>query len=60
MHASVNGSTPVSITQKDWEDREFRLNTLSLKNSNFHLSRNASLRGNIAAVNSSILLGSDI
>ncbi|WP_437177826.1 hypothetical protein [Escherichia coli] len=48
------------MTQKDWEDREFRLNTLSLKNSNFHLSRNASLRGNIAAVNSSILLGSDI
>ncbi|EFO0221000.1 autotransporter outer membrane beta-barrel domain-containing protein [Escherichia coli] len=59
IHASVNGSTPVSITQKDWEDREFRLNTLSLKNANFHLSRNASLRGNIAAVNSSILLGSD-
>ncbi|WP_435051139.1 hypothetical protein [Escherichia coli] len=48
------------MTQKDWEDREFRLNTLSLKNSNFYLSRNASLRGNIAAVNSSILLGSDI
>ncbi|EOZ0759665.1 S6 family peptidase, partial [Escherichia coli] len=41
IHASVNGSAPVSLTQKDWEKRDFTLKTLSLKNADFHLSRNA-------------------
>ncbi|WP_176377372.1 hypothetical protein, partial [Escherichia coli] len=31
IHASVNGSAPVSLTQKDWEKRDFTLKTLSLK-----------------------------
>lgn len=59
IHASVNGSAPVSLTQKDWENRQFTLNTLSLKDADFHLSRNAGLWGNIAAVNSHISLGSN-
>lgn len=58
IHASVNGSAPVSLTQKDWENREFTLKTLSLKNADFHLSRNAALYGDIQADNSHIALGS--
>ena len=58
IHASVSGSAPVSFTQKDWENREFTLKTLSLKNADFHLSRNATLNGNIQSDNSHITLGS--
>ncbi|CBG91802.1 S6 family peptidase [Citrobacter rodentium] len=58
IHASVNGSAPVSLTQKDWETRQFTLKTLSLKNADFHLSRNAVLNGDIQADNSHIALGS--
>ncbi|MCQ0458594.1 autotransporter outer membrane beta-barrel domain-containing protein, partial [Escherichia coli] len=49
---------PVSLTQKDWENREFTLKTLSLKNADFHLSRNAALNGDIQSDNSHIALGS--
>lgn len=59
IHASVNGSAPVSLTQKDWENRQFTLKTLSLKNADFHLSRNAVLNGDIQSDNSHIALGSD-
>ncbi|HAV8122006.1 TPA: autotransporter outer membrane beta-barrel domain-containing protein, partial [Escherichia coli] len=59
IHASVNGSAPVSLTQKDWENREFTLKTLSLKNADFHLSRNAALNGDIQSDNSHIMLGSN-
>ncbi|EKY6398785.1 autotransporter outer membrane beta-barrel domain-containing protein [Escherichia coli] len=59
IHASVNGSSPVSLTQKDWENREFTLKTLSLKNADFHLSRNAALNGDIQADSSHIALGSN-
>ncbi|EKS1136580.1 autotransporter outer membrane beta-barrel domain-containing protein, partial [Escherichia coli] len=59
IHASVNGSAPVSLTQKDWENREFTLKTLSLKNADFHLSRNAALNGDIQSDNSHIALGSN-
>ncbi|WP_097469944.1 S6 family peptidase [Escherichia coli] len=59
IHASVNGSAPVSVTQKDWENRGFTLKTLSLKNADFHLSRNATLNGDIQADNSHIALGSN-
>ncbi|UUJ96339.1 autotransporter outer membrane beta-barrel domain-containing protein (plasmid) [Escherichia coli] len=58
IHASVNGSAPVSLTQKDWENREFTLKTLSLKNAAFYLSRNAALNGDIQSDNSHIALGS--
>ncbi|MCQ0124525.1 S6 family peptidase, partial [Escherichia coli] len=58
IHASVNGSAPVSLTQKDWETRQFTLKTLSLKNADFHLSRNAALNGDIQSNNSHIALGS--
>ena len=59
IHASVNGSAPVSLTQKDWETRQFILKTLSLKNADFHLSRNAVLNGDIQSDNSHITLGSN-
>ncbi|MDZ4888766.1 autotransporter outer membrane beta-barrel domain-containing protein [Escherichia coli] len=59
-HASVNGSAPVSLTQKDWETRHFELKTLSLKSTNFHLSRNAALNGSILSENSHIILGSSL
>lgn len=59
IHASVNGSAPVSLTQKDWENREFTLKTLSLKNADFHLSRNAALNSDIQADSSHIALGSN-
>lgn len=59
IHASVNGSAPVSLTQKDWENRQFTLKTLSLKNADFHLSRNAVLNGDIQSDNSHITLGSN-
>ncbi|EFA2754294.1 autotransporter outer membrane beta-barrel domain-containing protein [Escherichia coli] len=59
IHASVNGSAPVSLTQKDWENREFTLKTLSLKNADFHLSRNAALNSDIQADSSHISLGSN-
>lgn len=58
IHASVNGSAPVSLTQKDWENRQFTLKTLLLKNADFHLSRNAALNGDIQSDNSHIALGS--
>lgn len=59
IHASVNGSAPVSLTQKDWENRQFTLKTLPLKNADFHLSRNAVLNGDIQSDNSHITLGSN-
>lgn len=59
IHASLNGSAPVSLTQKDWETRQFTLKTLSLKNADFHLSRNAVLNGDIQSDNSHITLGSN-
>ncbi|EIM7615572.1 TPA: autotransporter outer membrane beta-barrel domain-containing protein [Salmonella enterica] len=58
IHASVNGSAPVSLTQKDWENRDFTLKTLSLKNADFHLSRNAVQNSDIQSDNSHITLGS--
>ncbi|EIQ1940981.1 autotransporter outer membrane beta-barrel domain-containing protein, partial [Escherichia coli] len=59
IHASVSGSAPVSLNQKDWENRQFTMKTLSLKDADFHLSRNASLNSDIKSDNSHITLGSD-
>lgn len=58
IHASVSGSAPVSLNQKDWENRQFTMKTLSLKDADFHLSRNASLNSDIKSDNSHITLGS--
>ncbi len=58
IHASVSGSAPVSLTQKDWENRQFTMKTLSLKDTDFHLSRNATLNSDIQSHNSHITLGS--
>ncbi len=59
IHASVSGSAPVSLNQKDWENRQFTMKTLSLKDADFHLSRNAALNSDIQSDNSHITLGSD-
>ncbi|AUM10872.1 S6 family peptidase [Escherichia coli] len=59
IHASVNGSAPVSLNQKDWENRQFTMKTLSLKDADFHLSRNATLNSDIQSDNSHITLGSN-
>lgn len=49
---------PVSFDQPDWEDRSFTLNTLSLKDTDFRLARNATLTGDINADHSVVTLGS--
>lgn len=49
---------PVSFSQPDWERRTFRLAELELNNTQFNLSRNATLHGKINAHNSVIRLGS--
>ncbi|EMX0619512.1 autotransporter outer membrane beta-barrel domain-containing protein [Escherichia coli] len=59
IHASVSGSAPVSLNQKDWENRQFTMKTLSLKDADFHLSRNATLNSDIQSDNSHITLGSN-
>ncbi|EKN3608785.1 S6 family peptidase [Yersinia enterocolitica] len=50
---------PVSFTQQDWETRQFTLNQLNLKNTDFNLARNAILNTHILADNSKVTLGSD-
>lgn len=59
IHASVRGSASVSLNQKDWENRQFTMKTLSLKDADFHLSRNATLNSDIQSDNSHITLGSN-
>lgn len=59
IHASVRGSASVTLNQKDWENRQFTMKTLSLKDADFHLSRNATLNSDIQSDNSHITLGSD-
>lgn len=59
VHASVDGGDPASLTQKDWENRGFTLKTLSLKNVDFGLSRNASLIADIQSDGSHVTLGSN-
>lgn len=49
---------PVSFLQQDWERRTFKLANLVLKNTHFHLARNASLYGKITAHHSAVTLGS--
>ncbi|HBN1812792.1 TPA: autotransporter outer membrane beta-barrel domain-containing protein, partial [Escherichia coli] len=59
-HPVIHAGTTTSASQKDWESRQFTLDTLKLDNATFDLSRNAQMQGNINAVNgSSIILGSD-
>lgn len=49
---------PVSFDQPDWENRNFTLNNLVLKDTDFRLARNATLMGNINANHSILTLGS--
>lgn len=51
---------PVSFDQPDWETRHFTLKNLILKDTHFHLSRNAVLSTNIQANHSDLVLGSDL
>ncbi|EKG8015794.1 autotransporter outer membrane beta-barrel domain-containing protein, partial [Escherichia coli] len=58
-HPVIHAGVGVSAEQNDWETRYFTLNTLNLDGSDFHLSRNAVMTGNIHATNSSkVTLGS--
>lgn len=46
-----------SFDQDDWENRTFTFNTLSLKNTDFGLGRNATLNTTIEATDSTVTLG---
>ncbi len=48
---------PTSFDQDDWENRTFTFNTLSLKNTDFGLGRNATLNTTIEATDSTVTLG---
>lgn len=48
------------LSQPDWERRTFNFGTLHLENADFAVARNADVKGNIYAKNSSVMLGSDI
>ncbi|MFH7106488.1 S6 family peptidase [Achromobacter xylosoxidans] len=50
---------PVSFTQDDWETRDFTMNSLVLKDTGFHLGRNAGLLTDIVAQGTNVTLGSD-
>ncbi|EKY7020373.1 autotransporter outer membrane beta-barrel domain-containing protein [Escherichia coli] len=47
------------FSQPDWEGRNFNFGTLHLDNADFSVARNADVRGNIDAKNSSVTLGND-
>ncbi|EKJ5694310.1 autotransporter outer membrane beta-barrel domain-containing protein [Salmonella enterica] len=49
---------PTDFSQPDWETRQFSMNNLILRNSEFQLSRNAQMSGNIDATHSTLTLGS--
>ncbi|HAV2168366.1 TPA: autotransporter outer membrane beta-barrel domain-containing protein [Escherichia coli] len=48
---------PTSFSQEDWENRSFTFNTLSLKNTDFGLGRNATLNTTLEATDSTVTLG---
>ncbi|EKY5038805.1 TPA: autotransporter outer membrane beta-barrel domain-containing protein, partial [Escherichia coli] len=59
-HPFLHAGKSVSASQTDWETRQFSLNELYLTNSDFHLSRNADMSGDIIATDkSAVTLGSD-
>ncbi|HCQ8367394.1 TPA: autotransporter outer membrane beta-barrel domain-containing protein [Klebsiella oxytoca] len=48
---------PTSFNQDDWERRNFTFSDIFLKNTEFGLGRNATLKTNITSDNSNIILG---
>lgn len=48
---------PTSFSQEDWENRSFTFDRLSLKNTDFGLSRNATLNTTLEATDSTVTLG---
>lgn len=48
---------PTSFSQKDWENRNFTFDKLSLKNTDFGLGRNATLNTMLEATDSTVTLG---
>lgn len=50
---------PTAFTQDDWENRSFSFGSLVLKNADFGLGRNATLRTTIMATDSDIILGDE-
>ncbi|HCQ1683588.1 TPA: hypothetical protein OG187_005437, partial [Escherichia coli] len=59
IHASVNGSDPVSLTQDDWERRDYTIDSLYIYNTRFNVSRNASVYSTVHSYNSDTVIGSD-
>ncbi len=47
------------LSQPDWERRTFSFGTLHLENADFSVARNADVKGDIDAKNSTVTLGSD-
>ncbi|EFH6991216.1 autotransporter outer membrane beta-barrel domain-containing protein [Escherichia coli] len=47
------------FSQPDWEGRTFNFGTLHLENADFVVARNADVKGDIKAKNSTVTLGSD-
>ncbi|HIV49391.1 MAG TPA: autotransporter serine protease VvfC [Candidatus Helicobacter avicola] len=50
-------TSPTSFSQGDWEHRNFSLQSLKLENATFNLARNATLKTNIYATDSTLSLG---
>ncbi|HAZ3610112.1 TPA: autotransporter outer membrane beta-barrel domain-containing protein [Escherichia coli] len=50
-------TNPTSFSQEDWENRTFTFGKLSLKNTDFGLSRNATLNTMLEATDSTVTLG---
>ncbi|MDF3971405.1 S6 family peptidase [Escherichia coli] len=59
IHASVNGSDPVSLTQNDWERRDYTIDSLYIYNTEFNVSRDASVYSTVHSFNSDTVIGSD-
>ncbi|EIX4510773.1 autotransporter outer membrane beta-barrel domain-containing protein [Escherichia coli] len=47
------------FSQPDWEGRTFNFGTLHLENADFAVARNADVKGNVDANNSTVTLGTD-
>ncbi|WP_394951637.1 S6 family peptidase [uncultured Helicobacter sp.] len=50
-------TSPTSFSQGDWEHRNFSLQSLKLENATFNIARNATLKTNIYATDSTLSLG---
>ncbi|WP_096309265.1 S6 family peptidase [Escherichia coli] len=58
-HPVLHAGKRPSPSQNDWKVRQFNLNVLKLDGAEFHLSRNSTMKGDIHANNSVVILGSN-